>query len=107
MVGALLGIALAISYLGAAWDGMLDEDNWFNGSLFPIFLTIGALTLLGLFLFPRTIGMAFTPPVFMAPVAVILGWVRNGFGHGLTMLGIGLALWLSTVIIAKFNPQAT
>ena len=107
MVGALVGIALAISYLGAAWDGMLDENNWFSGPLIPLLLSIGALTLLGLFLFPRTIGMAFTPSIFVAPIAVILGWTRNGFSHGMTMLCIGLALWLSTVIIAKFNPQST
>jgi hypothetical protein len=107
MVGALLGIAIAITYLGAAWNGMLDESNWFNGPLAPLLLSIGALTLLGIFLFPRTIGMAFTPPVFVTPLAAILGWARNGFGHGMTMLGIGFALWLSTVIIAKFNPHST
>lgn len=107
MIGTLFGIGLAIAFFGAAWDGSLDEENWFNGSIAVFAVGLVVVTALGAFLFPRTIGMALTPSVFITPIVFVVAWVRQGFGHGLTMLLFGALMWLSTVLIAKVRPEAT
>jgi len=107
MIGTLAGIGLAIAFFGAAWDGNLDEENWFNGSIAVFAVGLIATTLLGAFLFPRTVGMALTPSVFITPIVFLVAWARQGLGHGLTMLLFGALMWLSTVLIAKLRPEAT
>ena len=107
MIGTLGGIAVAIAYFGAAWDARLDEENWFNNSLIGVFAGIAVLTIVGIFLFPRTIGFLFTPSVFIAPVCFLVGWFRHGISHGATMILFGFLMWVSTQIVAHTNPSAT
>jgi hypothetical protein len=107
MIGTIVGIGLAITFFGAAWDGTLDEENWFNDPISVFAFGLVLFTLLGAFLFPRTVGLALTPSVFITPIVFVVAWVRQGLGHGLTMLLLGALMWLSTVIIAKLRPEAT
>ena len=107
MLGTLIGIGLAISYLGAALGSQPESDNLFANSILAGLGTIAILTLLGIALFPRTIGIAFTPPLFVSPVAIIGGWIKHGSSVGFSMLIFALALWGSTQLIARIRPEAT
>ena len=107
MIGTLIGIGLAISYLGAALGSQPESNNLFSSSIIAGLGTTAILTVVGVVLFPRTIGFAFTLPLFVSPVAVIGGWIKNGFSMGLSMLIFALALWGSTQLIARVRPEAT
>jgi hypothetical protein len=107
MIGAILGILLTISYLGTAWTGPGEGDTLFNGGFIPGLVVIFGIGLTGVFLFPRTVGMMFTPITFAAPIAFVLGWISSGFVYGLVMLGFGVAAWSVTFIIGKVRPEST
>jgi hypothetical protein len=107
MIGGILGILLAISYLGTAWTGPGDGDTLFNGGFIPGLVFIFGIGLVGVFLFPRTVGMMFTPITFMTPIAFVLGWISSGIGFGLVMLGFGVVSWAVTMIIGKVRPEST
>ena len=107
MLGGFLGIILGISYLATAWSGPGNGDNLFDGGLLPGLASIFIIGLVGVFLFPRTVGMMFTPVTFATPIAFILALLRSGFGFALVMVGFGIAAWLVTFIIAKVRPEST
>jgi hypothetical protein len=107
MIGASAGIGLVISYLGAAWSGPDAEGNLFDSGFLSGLGAIAILCLIGVFLFPRTVGMAFTPTTFVSPIAFVLGWISSGFVYGLVMLGFGVAAWAVTFIIGKVRPEST
>ena len=107
MLGGILGILLTISYLASAWTGPGDGDTLFNGGFIPGLLIIFGLGLVGVFLFPRTVGMMFTPITFTSPIALVLGWLSSGIVYGLVMLGFGVAAWSVTFIIGKVRPEST
>ncbi len=107
MIGTILGIGLAISYVTAAFSPTPDSENFFGGSLLAGLGIIALWTIIGVVLFPRTVGIAFTPPIFVTPIAFIGGWIKNGFNHGISMLVLGLAIWASSQLIAKMRPSAT
>jgi hypothetical protein len=105
MIGGLAGIGMLISFLGVAWSGPDSDSPFGSGVLFGLAI-IGFWFLLGVFLFPRTVGMAFTPPAFATPIAFLIGWVKNGFTHGLTMLALGAACFLAQFLIGMLRPEA-
>jgi hypothetical protein len=107
MIGGILGILLAISYLGTAWTGPGNGDTLFNGGFVPGLVVIFIVGAVGLFLFPRTVGMMFTPITFATPVAFVLGWISSGIGFGMVMLGFGIVSWAVTLIIGKVRPEST
>lgn len=107
MIGGIAGIGLVITYLGAAWSGPGAEGNLFDSGFLSGLGVIAVLCLIGVFLFPRTVGMAFTPTAFVSPIAFVLGWIRNDFTYGLIMLGFGVAAWAVTFIIGKVRPAST
>jgi hypothetical protein len=107
MIGGILGILLAISYLATAWSGPGEGDTLFNGGFVPGLIVIFVIGVVGVFLFPRTVGMMFTPITFTAPIALVLGWISSGIGFGLVMLGFGLVSWAVTIIIGKVRPEST
>lgn len=107
MIGGIAGIGLVITYLGAAWSGPGEEDTLFNGGFVPGLLVIFGIGLVGVFLFPRTVGMMFTPITFTTPIAFVLGWISSGFVYGLVMLGFGVVSWAVTFIIGMVRPNAT
>ena len=107
MIGGILGILLAISYLATAWSGPGEGDTLFNGGFVPGLIVIFVIGVVGVFLFPRNVGMMFTPITFTAPIALVLGWISSGIGFGLVMLGFGLVSWAVTIIIGKVRPEST
>ena len=107
MIGGILGILLAISYLATAWSGPGEGDTLFNGGFVPGLIVIFVIGVVGVFLFPRTVGMMFTPITFTAPIALVLGWISSGIGFGLVMLGFGVVSWAVTMIIGKVRPEST
>ena len=107
MIGGILGILFAISYLTSAWSGPGEGDTLFNGSFLTGLGLIVLLGIIGVFLFPRTVGMMFTPIGFVSPIAFILAWVSSGFRFALVILGLGLAAFGVTFVIGKLRPEST
>lgn len=107
MIGTLIGIGLAISYLSAVFGNAPEDTGIFSGSLLAALGGLAVLTVIGLILFPRTIGIAFTLPLIVSPIAVIGGFVKHGLNSGLSMFIIAVALWGSSQLIARVRPEAT
>ena len=107
MLGGILGIGLVISYLATAWSGPGEGDTLFNGGFVPGLVVIFGIGLVGVFLFPRTVGIMFTPITFATPIGFLLGWISSGMGFGLVMLGFGVVSWAVTFIIGMVRPDAT
>lgn len=105
MIGSLVGLGLVLSYLGVAWSGS-DSESLFGSGLASGLSVIAIWFLLGIFLFPRTVGMAFTPPAFATPIAFVLGWARNGFSHGVSMLVLGVACFAAQFLIGRIRPES-
>ena len=107
MIGGILGIGLVISYLATAWSGPGGGDTLFNGGFVPGLVLIFGIGIVGVFLFPRTVGMMFTPITFATPVGFVLGWISSGIGFGFVMLGFGVLCWAVTFVIGKVRPEST
>jgi len=106
MVGFIFSWVLVFAYLGTAGTGFENDGSIFSSGLPGAFIFILILAIVGLLIFPRTIGVAFTPMTFVTPIAFVLGWVQHGFLFGLGMLGLGVAAWLTTLLIGIFRPEA-
>ncbi len=107
MIGFIAGLGLLFSYLGAAWTVDSSEGSFFSSGIGGAFAILGVLTLVGIFLFPRTIGTAFTPMSFATPVAFLIALFRNGFGYSLFILAVGVGAWLVTFVVGTLRPDAT
>jgi hypothetical protein len=107
MIGGIAGLGLLITYLGYAWDGESDGTNVFNGGVLQVLGILGVVTIVGIFLFPRTIGMMFTPMFFATPVAFLIALFRHGFLLSLWILGLGVVAWLITFLIGNLRPEST
>lgn len=107
MIGFLAGLGLLFSYLGAAWTVDTSEGSLFNSGVAGAFVILGVVTLVGIFLFPRTVGTAFTPMSFATPIAFLIALFRNGLGYSLFILAIGVGAWLVTFIVGNLRPDAT
>jgi len=107
MIGFIAGIGLLFSYLGAAWTKDTDPNSLFGSGLPFALLILGAMIVIGIFLFPRTVGTAFTPMSFATPVAFLIALFRQGFGYSLFILAVGIGAWAVTFIVGIFRPDAT
>jgi hypothetical protein len=107
VIGFLAGLGLLISYLGAAWTVDTSEDSLFSSGLGGAFVILGVFTVVGIFLFPRTVGTAFTPMSFATPIAFLIALLRHGFGYSLFILAVGVGAWLVTFIVGTVRPDAT
>lgn len=107
MIGFIAGLGLLFSYLGAAWTVDTSEGSLFSSGLGGAFVILGVLTLVGIFLFPRTVGTAFTPMSFATPVAFLIALFRQGFGYSLFILAIGIGAWAVTFIVGTLRRDAT
>jgi len=65
------------------------------------------LTIVGIFLFPRTVGMAFTPMSLSTPLAFLISLIRHGWSFSLLVLVMGVVGWLVTFIVGTIRPDAT
>ncbi len=107
MIGFIAGLGLLFSYLGAAWTVDSSEGSLFSSGISGAFAILGVLTLVGIFLFPRTVGTAFTPMSFATPIAFLIALFRNGFGYSLFILAVGVGAWLVTFVVGTLRPDAT
>ena len=107
MIGFIAGLGLLFSYLGAAWTVDTSEGSLFSSGIGGAFAILGVLTLVGIFLFPRTVGTAFTPMSFATPIAFLIALFRNGFGYSLFILAVGVGAWLVTFVVGTLRRDAT
>ena len=107
MIGFIAGLGLLFSYFGAAWTVDTSESSLFSSGIGGAFAILGVLTVVGIFLFPRTVGTAFTPMSFATPIAFLIALFRNGFSYSLFILAIGVGAWLVTFIVGMVRPDAT
>lgn len=107
MIGFIAGLGLLFSYLGAAWTVDTSEGSLFSSGLGGAFAILGVVTLIGIFLFPRTVGTAFTPMSFATPGAFLIALFRQGFGYSLFILAIGIGAWAVTFIVGTIRRDAT
>ena len=107
MIGFIAGLGLLFSYLGAAWSVDTSENSLFSSGIGGAFAILGVVTVLGIFLFPRTIGTAFTPMSFATPIAFLVALFRQGFVYSLFILAVGVGAWLVTFIVGLVRPDAT
>lgn len=99
MIGFILGLILVVNLWIAAFTGSFIYLGFFALSL-PILLIIG------IFLFPKTIGMSFTLSIFTSPIFIIGGGIVHGWGMFFTTLGIAAGMWLINQIIAFIRPES-
>jgi len=107
LIGFIAGIGLLFSYLGVAWSGDTSQNSLLNSGIGAAFVALGILTLVGMFLFPRTVGMAFTPMGVATPIAFLIALFRHGFGFSLIILAVGVGAWLVTFIVGIVRQDAT
>ena len=107
MIGFIAGLGLLFSYLGAAWTVDTSEGSLFSSGIGGAFAILGVLTLVGIFLFPRTVGTAFTPMSFATPVAFLIALFRQGLGYSLFILALGVGAWAVTFIVGTIRRDAT
>jgi len=107
MIGSFAGLGLLFSYLGAAWSIDTSAGSLFSSGLGGAFAILGILTVIGIFLFPRTIGLAFTPMSFATPIAFLISLFRHGLSYSLFILAIGVGAWLVTFILGIVRRDAT
>lgn len=106
MIGGLLGLLVGFAYISTSWTGPYSQDSIFDAMYWTDFLWIGGIMLVGVFLFPRTIGMMFTPAIFLLPFAFFISLLRHGFLFAISQVLIGLAGWLVTLVISRFRPES-
>ena len=107
MIGFLAGLGLLFSYLGEAWTVDTSEGSLFSSGIAGAFAILGVVTLIGIFLFPRTVGTAFTPMSFATPIAFLIALFRHGFGYSLFILALGIGAWAVTFIVGIIRRDAT
>lgn len=107
VIGFIAGLGLLFSYLGAAWTVDTTENSLFSSGIGGAFAILGILTVIGIFLFPRTVGTAFTPMSFATPIAFLIALFRNGISYSLFILAVGVGAWLVTFVVGRFRPDAT
>ena len=98
---------MGFAYIATSWDGPYSEDSIFDSMYWIDFAWLGGLLLVGLFLFPRTIGMMFTPVIFLLPIAFLISLFRHSFTFAIAQTLYGLAGWAVTILIGKFRPHST
>jgi hypothetical protein len=107
MIGLIAGLGLLFSYLGAAWTVDTSEGSLFSSGIGGAFAILGMVTLVGIFLFPQTIGTAFTPMSFATPVAFLIALFRQGLSYSLFILAVGIGAWAVTFIVGTIRRDAT
>jgi hypothetical protein len=107
MVGGILSLLVSWVYLSSSWTGPYSQDNIFDGLYWSTFLWMGGTLLLGIFIIPRTIGMMYTPVIFLLPIAFLISLFRHGFAYSFSIVLLGFAGWLITMLIGKFRPEST
>ena len=101
MIGTLVSIGLSVTYITTAWNGFSDDFQ-----IGPAVISFVVVLAVGIFLFPRTVGIALTPVGLLSPVCFVIAIFRVGLETGIAVLGIGAAALLGTWLIAAVRPDA-
>ncbi len=107
MIGGILGLIVSWTYLSTSWTGPYDQNSIFDSYYWTTYLWMGLTLLLGIFVIPRTIGMMYTPAIFLLPIAFFIALFRHGFLYALSAALLGVAGWLITFLIGRFRPEST
>jgi len=107
MIGGVLGLLVSWTYLSTSWTGPYDQSSIFDSYYWTTYLWMGLTLLLGIFVIPRTIGMMYTPAIFLLPIAFFIALFRHGFSYALSAALLGVAGWLITILIGRFRPEST
>ena len=107
MVGGILSLLVSWAYLSTSWTGPYSQDNIFDGLYWSTFLWMGGTLFLGIFLIPRTIGMMYTPVIFLLPIAFFISLYRHGFPYAFSQVLLGIAGFMITFLIGRFRPEST
>lgn len=93
-MGSLVGLVVSIGIIWSAWDGELT----FWGV--PIFL---AATILGVLIFPMTVGTFMTSIMFASPIAIIFALINSNSQSALAALSLGVSAFITQFIIGKIR----
>ena len=97
-MGSVLGLFIGLGLISSAWSG--DLESWGLG----LFI---ALAVLGIFIFPRTIGTFATAIMFLGAIAIIAALINGNSDSALTAFGITLGAALTQFIVGKVRPEST
>lgn len=97
MIGFIIGVILASNYVGIAWTGTPIEI-----SMFAVLIVIG----IGIILFPRTVGIAFTPMAIAAPFLFVISWAKFDLSYALQVFLLGAVAWLVTFVVSIIRKDA-
>lgn len=97
MIGFIIGLILVSNYIGIAWTGTPIEI-----SMYAVLVVIG----IGVVLFPRTVGIAFTPMAIAAPFLFFVSWTKFDLSYALQVLLLGAVAWLVTFVVAILRKDA-
>lgn len=100
MIGNILGIIAALGFLGAAFNG---DASYFIGFIGAALIAV----LVGVFLFPRTVGFTLMWIQFASPIAIIGGGLTNGWGVFFGSLAVLILATVAGLIIGFLRPDAT
>ena len=106
MIGTIFAFIWGIATISAAWTKDTSGET-FSSTFINLLPIVGIFTLVGVFLFPRTVGTALGGIVLATPIAFVIGIFRNSFSFALSILAWGLCAWIVTVLIAKLRPNST
>lgn len=96
-MGSFLGFFAGLGVISSAWSG--DLDFWGIG----LFV---ALALIGIVIFPRTVGTFATAIMFMSPIAVIAGLINGTSDSAIAALGIGIGAGATQFIVGRVRPDS-
>lgn len=97
-MGSILGLFIGLGLISSAWSGEL--ESWGIG-LFIV------LAVLGIFIFPRTIGTFATAIMFLGAIAIIAALINGNSDSALTAFGITLSAAITQFIVGKVRPEST
>ena len=97
-MGSILGFLVGVGMIFSAWSGEL--ESW---SIFAFVL----LALLGVLLFPRTVGTFTSGVMFLSPIAILSGLISGNTQSAFSALVIGIGAFTTQWIVGKFRPDAT
>lgn len=101
MIGIIIGIITGLNYLGAAW---VDDALYWSGTGGSMLI----LTLLGVFLFPKTIARILSVTLWFAPVAIIVSFF-NGGAFPMNIIApivYGIAASIALAVVKLFRMRA-
>ena len=96
-MGSILGFLVGVGMIFSAWSG--DLEPW---GIFAFIL----LALIGVLLFPRTVGTFTSGVMFLSPLAILSGLISGNTESAFSALVIGIGAFATQWIVGKFRPES-